>query len=145
MIEPTTWEHFKEVVNRAGFAWQNLLGQDKMYPWTPVDSSGAALAFTSVDAWYYRVGRMCHAFAGFTYPATADASGTLIGGFPFLTVNLLGARSGQLVYSNSAVAAMFIMTNNTRTGAFITAAGAVATNAQMTLSVNWIYVPYLVA
>ena len=145
MIEPTTWEHFKEVVNRAGFAWQNLLGQDRMYPWTPTDASGATLTFTGVDAWYYRVGRLCHAFATFTYPATADGSNSLIGGFPFLSINLQGTRSGQLVYTGSATAAKFIITHNSRNGEFYTAAGVNVTNAQMNGTVNFIYVPYLVA
>ena len=130
------------MVNRAGFAWQNLLGLDKIYPWTPTDASGAGLTFTSVDAWYYRVGRLCHAFATFTYPATADGSNSLVGGFPFLTMNLQGARSGQLV---SATAAKFIMIANSRTGSFISSAGPIATNVQMTGTTNYIYVPYLVA
>ena len=145
MIEPTTWEHFKEVVNRAGFAWQNLLGQDKMYPWTPTDASGAALTFVALDGWYYRVGRLCHAFATFTYPATADGSNARIGGLPFLSASLDGARSGNLSYTTSAVASKFLMESNSRISNFYTAAGAIVTNAQMTNTANYIYVPYLVA
>ncbi len=42
--------------------------------WTPVDRSGAALAFTSVAGTYTRVGRTVIAQCTLTYPSTANAS-----------------------------------------------------------------------
>ena len=145
MIEPTTWEHFKEVVNRAGFAWQNLLGQDRMYPWTPVDASGAALTFTSVDAWYMRIGRLTWVSATLIYPATADVSNSVIGGFPFVAQNSQGARVGTLSFHNGATAVKFFMDANARTGQFYTAAGANVTNAQMATAAAYFNAIYPIA
>lgn len=42
--------------------------------WTPVDRSGAGLAFTSVSGTYTRIGRTVIAQCTLTYPATANAS-----------------------------------------------------------------------
>ena len=65
-------------LNVQGFAHLDLIGQDDIKTWTPVDASGAGLTFTAVEAFYYRVGRMCFASATLTYPATVNFVGPRI-------------------------------------------------------------------
>jgi len=145
MIEPTTWEQLLQFVNRGGFAWQNLLGQDKFYPWTPTDASGAGLTFTSVSAHYYVTGKLVWAAATFIYPTTADGTNTSIGGFPFATLNLQSTRTGNLTFHNGATATKFFLDVNARTGAFYTNAGVNVTNAQMSGAACYINAVYLKA
>ena len=145
MIEPNTWEQFLQFVNRAGFAWQNLLGQDKFYPWTPTDASGAGLTLTSISAHYYVTGKLVWVSALFVYPATADGSNATIGGFPFTVLDLASNRTGNMSHHNGATATKFLLTNNARTGAFFTNAGVNVTNAQMTGTTNFINAVYLKA
>ena len=67
--------------------------------WTPVDGSGAGLAFTVTDAVYTREGNMVFASASVTYPITANAAGAAIGGLPF-TIGAVGAYGAFLRYTN---------------------------------------------
>ena len=51
--------------------------------WTPTDESGASLTFTSVNAWYVKVGDLITMGARFAYPTTTNTNQNKIGGFPF--------------------------------------------------------------
>lgn len=142
-----SWDSFVATVNRAGFAWNDLLGQfaGKMWqPWTPIDSSGASLVLTSVAASYRRIGNEVNAIAAFTYPATANGANATLGGFPFACANLEQARAGTLNYHNGATAVKFLLDVNATTGHFYTAAGVNVTNAQMTTTLNYIQAIYRV-
>jgi hypothetical protein len=55
--------------------------------WTPVDSSGASLIFTTVSATYNKIGNMVFASFQLTFPATANASQAVIGGLPVTIPN----------------------------------------------------------
>lgn len=54
--------------------------------WTPIDSSGAGLVFTSAVGKYTKIGTAVFIQFRVTFPATASASNAIIGGLPF-TVN----------------------------------------------------------
>ncbi len=71
--------------------------------WTPTDTSGAALSFTSVVGRYTRIGRLVVAQATLTYPATADASQVSIGSMPFAAANNNGALGGSIGFSSAAI------------------------------------------
>ena len=60
MIEPGTWEQFTEWVNRQGFAWKDLLGQDKWETWTPIRTSWTDVGTPTVTARLRFVGRQCY-------------------------------------------------------------------------------------
>jgi hypothetical protein len=77
-----------------------LLGATTGYgTFAPIDSSGAALAFTSANGYWTQTGRLFTAVAALTYPATADGSAARIGGFPIASAALTG---------NIAVGAMYV-------------------------------------
>ena len=51
--------------------------------WTPSDGSGAGLSFTSVQAFYTRVGKMVTVVFDLTYPSTASGATGQVNGLPF--------------------------------------------------------------
>lgn len=51
--------------------------------WTPTDTSGGGLTFSSTSAGYTRIGNMVFIYAQITYPTTADTHNSQIGGLPF--------------------------------------------------------------
>lgn len=55
--------------------------------WTPTDASGAGLTLTLGTCNYFLYGKLCIAQFSITYPATADASATKIGGLPATSVS----------------------------------------------------------
>ena len=56
MIEPVTWEQFLDFVNRQGFSWRDLLGQDKWETFTPVFGSLTVVGATSYSGRFRKVG-----------------------------------------------------------------------------------------
>lgn len=56
--------------------------------WTPSDGSGAGLSFTTTDANYVLVGKLCTISASITYPTTANGSSAQINGLPFAGQNV---------------------------------------------------------
>jgi hypothetical protein len=80
--------------------------------WTPVDASGAGLSITGSGGRYRRVGDVVHWWAEIVYPATADASGALIGGLPFIVDNSTGGtigRAGASVDSTTSTTVLWAM------------------------------------
>ena len=68
--------------------------------WTPADGSGASLVITNNDtAKYTKIGRMVYLTCDITYPATANASGMLISGLPYVTSTDGGGSVGYTDYS----------------------------------------------
>jgi len=61
----------------------NTLDDYEEGTWTPTDVSGAGLTFSSVQAYYTKVGRMVTLNASFTFPANASTAAISIGGIPF--------------------------------------------------------------
>jgi hypothetical protein len=64
----------------------NTLDDYEEGTWTPGDSSGAGLVFTSVNARYTKIGRVVTLLFELTVPATASSSTFTIGGLPFPSV-----------------------------------------------------------
>lgn len=50
--------------------------------WTPIDSSGAGLTFTSVVATYIQINRLVCFWATFTIPVTVSGTLAIVGGLP---------------------------------------------------------------
>jgi hypothetical protein len=56
-----SWEEFQSLVNRAGFAWKNLIGQDRVDTWTPGLSFGngtTGITYTNQNGNFVRVGKL---------------------------------------------------------------------------------------
>lgn len=99
--------------------------------WTPIDSSGAALTFTTTfSSFYIRIGRLVYVSMDITYPVTANAAATLIGGLPFTTEN---AQTGlTLGYSDFGTGFFLLVNASATTMAIYNLAGTVNhTNAQV--------------
>ena len=70
--------------------------------WTPVDSSGAGLTFTTAAARYTKIGRTVFIQAQITFPSTASVATVLIGGLPF--TSSASSRTGLSLGYNTFVA-----------------------------------------
>ena len=105
--------------------------------WTPIDSSGASLSFTSVEGTYIKVGRLVTCFFSLTYPSTVSATAARIGGLPFsILAGTSGTNGGIFTINTSGqLVAPFAIQNDSIFGAIIIAAGSSATNAQLSLAV----------
>jgi hypothetical protein len=73
---------FSANTNAPGMT-SELLNWYEQGTWTPTDGSGAGLALTVANATYTRIGRLVTANFAITYPATASASTSRLGGLPF--------------------------------------------------------------
>ncbi len=123
-------------VANAPTALANLGGQSQtaITSWTPVDSSGAGLSFSAVDAQYQQIGNFVHAYFSLTYPATADGSSAVIGGLPTNAVN--GNRANVAAFLQTTPAGLTspygVVVKNTKTfGIFNINGGAAYTNANL--------------
>ena len=71
----------------SGTGTSELLADYEEGTWTPTDASGAGLSLTIVSATYTKIGRLVTLQAEITYPSTVDASGSAIGGLPFVAAS----------------------------------------------------------
>jgi len=76
-----------------GTGTSELLDDYEEGTWTPIDSSGAGLVFTSASGTYTKIGKLCYITGALTFPATASVSTATIGGLPF-------SVSGGTQYNN---------------------------------------------
>jgi hypothetical protein len=99
--------------------------------WTPIDGSGAGLAFTGVIANWTKVGQLVLVNAQFSYPVTASGAAAIIGGFPF-TCGPVGG-SGVWRYPPAAGFATVYgyVRENAKHMQMYLASGAAYTNVQM--------------
>lgn len=97
--------------------------------WTPTDTSGAALTFTSATGKYTKHGNTANLRGSVTYPVTANAAGNAIGGSPFTALSGTGARQGQVTYSDFA-AGIYAVPGSTGL-TFYSLAGAQLSNLQL--------------
>lgn len=81
--------------------------------WTPIDSSGAGLTFTSVSGTYVKIGTLVHIQMFLIYPATASGAGALIGGLPFTAIGTNGAGGSPSLSSASITYQMFVVASTT--------------------------------
>jgi hypothetical protein len=111
--------------------------------WTPIDSSGASLTFTVLDARYTKIGRQVQCFAQITYPTTANGSDAKIGGLPFTMATTTGGSYGAFItYTNIGSNPTFLNNSNTTNTSVYTNAGVAITNATLSekqFRLVWIY------
>jgi len=81
----------------------NTLDDYEEGTWTPVDGSGAGLAFSAVFGDYVKIGRKVTLFFRLTYPVTANGAGSIIGGLPFTPESQGGHQGGYVVYTTSGL------------------------------------------
>ena len=113
-----------------GTGTSELLADYEEGTWTISDQSGAGLAFTNVDCYYTKVGRMVTAHYYFTYPVTADVSSSALGGLPFTAANSNGVRGGGFVgYQETGTYLGIYGPKNNTVFSFVTAVGNNITNA----------------
>lgn len=109
--------------------------------WTPIDSSGAGLSFTSVLGYYTRIGRQVFCHYTLVYPATANGSTATIGGLPFTVANNSAARAGGNCTINVTTPSIYIQpiasANGTTFVWILVYSASAATNAQMTGSTQY--------
>jgi hypothetical protein len=67
--------------------------------WVPTDQSGASLTLTTGLCRWTKIGRIVTANFNLTYPATANASSTVIGGLPFLNKGFAAVNIGYTTVS----------------------------------------------
>ena len=109
----------------------NTLDDYEEGTWTPIDSSGAGLTFTTPAGNYEKIGRQFRAGCFFVFPATADVTNTLIGNVPFAISNNEYARQGFLTFSSETTATSAIPSGPAVTTFRITAGATVLTNVNM--------------
>ena len=88
VIEPSTWQEFLQWVNRGGFSWRDLLGQDKWTDFTPVFGSLTVIGATTYSGRFRIVGRSVDFNVSFK-AATSIAS---VAGTDYLTLPVPGAQ-----------------------------------------------------
>lgn len=109
--------------------------------WTPTDASGAALSLSSVSAVYAKIGKLVVATARFTYPVTANGANAKIGGLPFTSANVDGARSGLVSYFNGTISPYIVVDQNATTASIYNGGGTGGGNVvNSTLSTYSLYV-----
>jgi hypothetical protein len=119
----------------------NTLDDYEEGTWTPVDSSGAALSFTSVEAYYVKIGQLVTVTARLTYPATGDGTVNVIGGLPFTiqdtTANVWMA---PVINTSGTIMALEGINNTTTTTVINASSSSSFTNANLsTLTIRFTF------
>ena len=119
----------------------NTLDDYEEGTWTPSDGSGAGLTFTSVQAFYTKVGRMVTLNASFTFPSTASATGISIGGIPF-AYSFSGAENCMTIFDNAGLGANQVYFATTSCDFRAAGTNTVRTNANFSLKRVHLMVSY---
>jgi hypothetical protein len=111
----------------------NALDDYEEGTWTPVDNSGAGLAFATANGDYTKIGRMVYASFNITFPATASGANVSIGSLPFAAQNVGGRAACGLAVRYTDQGALMSGTVNPGATAmsFIFGTGSLVTNANM--------------
>ena len=114
----------------------NTLDDYEEGTWTPVDSSGAGLSFSSAGGFYTKIGRTLTCFFYVTFPSTANVSVAAIGGLPFTTGNNVagGVFTGAVAY-NTYGSLQLVGPSSVTYFNLSTPTGSDITNANMSLKV----------
>ena len=127
----------------------NTLDDYEEGTWTPIDSSGASLTFSTANGYYTKVGRLVTLTAVVTYPTTASTSSAQIGGFPFANATVAGGNAlptgGFLIGSDCGLNLNFRIAAGAATSTLISSGGTftAVTNVNLTAKiVQFIYVYY---
>jgi len=111
----------------------NTLDDYEEGTWTPIDSSGASLSFTTAIGTYTKIGRNVTVHGTVAYPSTASGAGALIGGLPF-TLNATYYGIGSCYTTGATVLTAVAIISSTMIAPFSAASAAQRTNAQMSLT-----------
>lgn len=114
----------------------NCLDDYEEGTWTPIDSSGASLSFTSVTARYVKVGQLVAAGFTLTYPSTVNGSTALVGGLPFTAETSANIWGGMSVLTTLGTLSGFQILSNSTTFNIVDVNGNARTNATMSLTIN---------
>jgi hypothetical protein len=115
--------------------------------WTPIDSSGAGLSFSGVNAKYTKIGNMVHAYGTLTFPTTANATAALIGGLPFTVANASYAAVPSPCKSNAGITGLMVcpVANSTTFSFWNNGTAANSLNSALTAGVYSFNISYPVA
>ena len=111
----------------AGAGTSELFDDYEEGTWTPTDVSGAAIAITSSNCVYTKIGRIVTIEGLIIFPANASAATAAIGGLPFNNVNILGLNPQY----GSEATLQFLYGGPTSTINLYTVAQTLITNATM--------------
>jgi hypothetical protein len=137
LVTPTLGAASATSINFGG----NSLSAYVVGSWTPIDSSGASLSFTSVSANYTQIGNMVFAYCQLIYPSTVNSSNSIIGGLPLTTVNTSYVQGGYIFGGSFPTGTRLQCTQNATTFFPVTAGGARITNVTLsTLQLNCIII-----
>lgn len=113
----------------------NTLDDYEEGTWTPIDSSGASLAFTGVAASYTKIGRLVVVRWELRYPTTASGLAAVIGGLPFTSGT---SSAGALGFISTAVPMyLWLSSANTIITPLKQAGGANLLNSDCSLAFIW--------
>jgi len=104
-------------------------GKAGVTDWTPIDASGASLAFSSAVGTYTKIGRQVTIVGAVTYPVTANGANAVIGGLPFTVPAGNLSRQSFISYSDHATIRYLLPAPSATTATPYTAAGGAITNA----------------
>lgn len=131
---------FGQVITNPGIT--GVLGTPTC-SWTPIDSSGAGLTFSSVLSSCTIIGNRVFAEAQLIYPSTVNASTAVVGGLPRTAPNSGSVRGTCVTTTNATSARSFLLTANTASGTFFAAPLASALlNSDLSGSVVWLSCSY---
>jgi hypothetical protein len=119
----------------------NTLDDYEEGTWTPTDGSGAGLTFTSIQAYYTKVGRMVTLNASFTFPSTASSASVGISGIPF-SYGFSNAETAMAIFDNAGLGANQVYFATTSCDFRAAGTNTVRTNAQFSLKRVHLMVSY---
>jgi hypothetical protein len=123
----------------AGTGTSELLADYEEGNWTPIDSSGAGLVFTSVEGKYTKTGNVVVARCAFTFPATASVATISIGGLPFTVGGSEADRQGFLSFNSyNGGADTVLPAASATTFQFRGASGTARTNVEYSSAVLYV-------
>jgi hypothetical protein len=112
--------------------------------WTPIDSSGASLTFSTAIGSYVQTGNMVVASCEVVYPATASGATAIIGGLPFTTGSTLSKQGGSIQYCTAATVLRCATDASATTVHLYTAAAGSVANSVMSGATLIMQLVYLV-
>jgi hypothetical protein len=131
-----SWEDFQATVNRYGFAWRNLIGQDEHGGWTPTLTFGGGstgITYTIRTGHWVKFGKVVHAHCSILLSSKgSSAGGAVITGLPYKTPSSNTAAGTSPVYWTAMTAslvnltAVVIGTDRTQVDLYGLTAGATA-------------------
>lgn len=100
--------------------------------WTPIDSSGAGLTFSSVSGTYQQIGNWVFASFRLTFPATASGASATIGGLPVTAANSVLAAGPHIMGVVGGAGGSIRVNANATTFIIFNPSGTQLTNADVT-------------